>query len=101
MGIHERNSLAPDDLAPVASLDSAHGAAAATPFPEEDLGPYPQGLSDDRVLAHSKAWCQARSSGARDARGARAGSLRMCAWLGSVVTRKQARPRGASTGILS
>ncbi|KAI8476496.1 MAG: hypothetical protein J3K34DRAFT_401522 [Monoraphidium minutum] len=62
IGIHERNSLAPDDLTPIASLDSAH-AAAATPFPEADLTPFPEGLSDDDVLANSRAWCQARTSG--------------------------------------
>lgn len=63
MGIHERNSLAPDDLAPVASVDSAHEGAAFTPFPEADLAPYPKGLPEEVVLANTRAWCQARSSG--------------------------------------
>lgn len=62
MGIHERNSLAPDDVSSLASLDTAH-SLAVTPFPEDDLAPYPTGLSNDVVLANSQAWCQARSSG--------------------------------------
>lgn len=62
MGIHERNSLAPDDVSAVASMDSAH-MAAATPFPEADLAPFPPGLDNETVLANSRAWCQARSSG--------------------------------------
>jgi hypothetical protein len=63
MGIHERTSLAPDDVSAVASMDTAH-MATATPFPESDLGPFPPGLDNERVLANSRAWCQARSSGA-------------------------------------
>jgi hypothetical protein len=62
MGIHERNSLAPDDVSAVASMDTAH-MATATPFPESDLGPFPPGLDNETVLANSRAWCQARSSG--------------------------------------
>jgi len=62
MGIHERNSLAPDDVSAVVSMDSAH-LATATPFPESDLTAYPPGLSNEVVLANSRAWCQARSSG--------------------------------------
>jgi hypothetical protein len=64
MGIHERNSLAPDDVSAVASMDSAH-MATATPFPEDDLAPFPPGLDNEAVLANSRAWCQARSSGKR------------------------------------
>lgn len=63
MRIHERNSLAPDDVSAVASMDSAH-MAAATPFPESDLGPFPPGLNNEVALANARAWCQARSSGA-------------------------------------
>jgi hypothetical protein len=63
MRIHERNSLAPDDISGIASLDSAHSAVAATPFPEGDLAAYPGGLNNETVLANSRAWCQARSSG--------------------------------------
>jgi hypothetical protein len=62
MGIHERNSLAPDDVSAVASMDSAH-MATATPFPEDHLTKFPPGLDNEKVLANSRAWCQARSSG--------------------------------------
>lgn len=67
LGIHERNSLAPDDLTPLASIDTAHAVTAATPFPEDDLSSYPKSLSDEVVLAHSRAWCQARSTGQPEA----------------------------------
>lgn len=67
MGIHERNSLAPDDVSAIASMDSAHTAAEATPFPVEDLAPYPPGLNNDVVLDNTKAWCQARTSGQPEA----------------------------------
>jgi hypothetical protein len=38
-------------------------AGNATPFPEDDLAEYPGGLNNETVLANSRAWCQARSSG--------------------------------------
>jgi hypothetical protein len=38
-------------------------AGNATPFPEDDLADYPGGLNNETVLANSRAWCQARSSG--------------------------------------
>jgi hypothetical protein len=63
MAIHERKSLAPEDVSVIASLDSAHDAGNATPFPEDDLTDYPHGLNNETVLANTKAWCQARSSG--------------------------------------
>uniref|UniRef100_A0A383VV95 Uncharacterized protein n=1 Tax=Tetradesmus obliquus TaxID=3088 RepID=A0A383VV95_TETOB len=63
MGLHERSSLSPEDVSVIASLDSAHNAGNATPFPEDDLADYPGGLNNEIVLANSRAWCQARSSG--------------------------------------
>lgn len=63
MGIHERGQLTPEDVSCIASVDSAHSVCGATPFPHEDLGPYPEHLSNELVLANTAKWCQARSSG--------------------------------------
>eukprot|EP00882_Tetradesmus_deserticola_P000474 GHRQ01000520.1.p1 GENE.GHRQ01000520.1~~GHRQ01000520.1.p1 ORF type:complete len:371 (+),score=163.02 GHRQ01000520.1:352-1464(+) len=63
MALAERSSLSPDDVAGLASLDSTHRAGNATHFPEGDLADYPAGLADEALLANSRAWCLARSSG--------------------------------------
>jgi hypothetical protein len=62
-GIHERDCLAADDLSAVAQKGSAATTSDATPFPEDDLAPYPQGLSNETALLNQQVWCQARSSG--------------------------------------
>lgn len=67
MSMHERKSLSPEDVSVIASLDSAHDAGNATPFPEDDVTDYPEGLDNDAVLANTRAWCQARSSGQPEA----------------------------------
>jgi hypothetical protein len=63
MGIHERGQLTPEDVTCIASLDAAHDVCTTTPFPKGDLGPYPEELSNELVLANTAKWCQARSSG--------------------------------------
>lgn len=67
LSLSERGQLTPDEVAAVASVDTAHRVAAATPFPVERVKPYPKGLDNDVVLRNSAAWCAARSSGQAEA----------------------------------
>jgi hypothetical protein len=42
MGVHERTQLLPDDVASVASVDSAQRLCSSTKFPENRVGAYPR-----------------------------------------------------------
>jgi hypothetical protein len=61
-GVHVRGQLAPDDLSALVSVDSAHRALSATPFPHDRVKPYPKGLNVDIPLANQRRWCAARCS---------------------------------------
>lgn len=61
-GVHVRGQIEPDDLSGLVSVDSAHRALSATPFPHDRVKPYPPGLNVDVPLSNQKRWCDARCS---------------------------------------
>lgn len=57
-----RSQLAPEDLGGLVSVDSAHRALSATPFPHDRVKAYPPGLNVDVPLNNQRRWCEARCS---------------------------------------
>jgi hypothetical protein len=62
VGVHHRAQVEPDDLSALVSVDSAHRALSATPFPHDRVKPYPPGLNVDVPLRNQARWCEARCS---------------------------------------